>query len=97
MPTFISLVNWTDQGIKEVKDSPNRIEAAKAALREMGGEIKDIYITSGQYDLVVISDVPDGDVMAKFLLAIGAQGRVRTTTSRAFTEGEFQKIVSDLP
>ena len=97
MPTFISLVNWTDQGIKEVKDSPNRIEAAKAALREMGGEIKDIYVTSGQYDLVVISDVPDGEVMVKFALAIGAQGRVRTTTSRAFTEGEFQKIVSDLP
>ena len=97
MPTFISYLNWTDQGIKDVKDSPNRIEAAKAALREMGGEIKDIYVTSGQYDLVVISDVPDGDVMAKFALAIGAQGRVRTTTSRAFTEGEFQKIVSDLP
>ncbi len=97
MPTFISLLNWTDQGIKEVKDSPNRIEAAKAALKEMGGEIKDIYVTSGQYDLVMISDVPDGDVMAKFSLAIGAQGRTRTTTCRAFTEGEFQKIVSDLP
>ena len=66
-------------------------------MESPGGEIKDIYVTSGQYDLVVISDVPDGDVMAKFLLAIGAQGRVRTATSRAFTEGEFQKIVSDLP
>ena len=97
MPTFISFVNWTDQGIKNIKDSPNRSEAAKALLREMGGEIKDIYYTSGQYDFVVIADAPDGDVMAKFVLAAGALGNVRTTTSRAFTEDEFQKMVSDLP
>ncbi len=97
MPTFISFVNWTDQGIKNIKDSPNRSEAAKALLREMGGEIKDIYYTSGQYDFVVIADAPDGDVMAKFALAVGAWGNVRTTTCRAFTESEFQKMVSDLP
>ncbi len=97
MPTYISLLNWTDQGIKEVKDSPNRLEAAKAMLREMGGEIKDIYVTSGQYDMVVIADVPDGDVMAKFVLAAGALGNIRSQTSRAFTEEEFQKMVSDLP
>jgi len=97
MPTFICFVNWTDQGIKNIKDSPNRAEAARAALKAMGGEIKDIYVTSGQYDLVLIAEVPDGDVMAKFALAVGAQGNVRTTTCRAFTEDEFQKIVSDLP
>ena len=97
MPTFISFVNWTEQGIKNVKDAPNRFEAAKAALKELGGEIKDIYVTNGQYDILVIADVPDGDVMAKFALAIGAQGNVRTTTCRGFTEGEFQKLVSDLP
>ncbi len=97
MPTFISLVNWTDQGIKNVKDAPNRLEAARAAFKAMGGEIKDVYVTSGQYDIVVIADAPDGDVMAKFALAIGAQGNVRTATNRAFTEDEFQKIVSDLP
>ncbi len=97
MPTFISFVNWTDQGIKEVKDSPNRIEAARAALKGLGGEVKDIYVTTGQYDILVIVDAPDGDVMAKFALAIGAQGNVRTTTCRGFTEGEFQKIVSNLP
>ncbi len=54
MPTFISFVNWTDQGIKNVKDSPNRVEAAKAVLRELGGEVKDIYVTSGQYSFHVI-------------------------------------------
>ena len=97
MPTFISFVNWTEQGIRNVKDAPNRFEAAKAALKEMGGEVKDIYVTTGQYDIVVIADAPDGDTMAKFALAMGARGNVRTATSRAITEAEFQKIVSDLP
>ena len=97
MPTFISLLNWTDQGIKNVKDAPHRAEAAKALLKELGGEIKDVYVTTGQYDILLISDAPDGDVMAKFALAVGAQGNVRTTTCRGFTEGEFQKIGSELP
>ncbi len=97
MPTFISYVNWTDQGIKNVKDAPNRAEAAKAALKALGGEVKEIYVTTGQYDLLVIAEAPDGDVMAKFALAVGAQGNVRTTTCRGFTENEFQKIVSELP
>ncbi len=97
MPTFISYVNWTDQGIKNVKDAPNRAEAAKAALKALGGEVKEIYVTTGQYDLLVIAEAPDGDVMAKFALAVAVQGNVRTTTCRGFTEDEFQKIVSDLP
>jgi uncharacterized protein with GYD domain len=97
MPTFISFVNWTDQGIKNVKDAPNRLEAARAALKGLGGEVKDVYVTNGQYDMVVIADAPDGDAMATFALAVGAQGNVRTETVRGFTEGEFQKIVSNLP
>ncbi len=97
MTTFISFVNWTDQGIKNVKEAPNRLEAARAALKGVGGEIKDVYITNGRYDIVVIADAPDGDAMATFALAIGAQGNVRTETVRGFTEGEFQKIVSNLP
>ena len=97
MPTFISFLNWTDQGIKNVKDAPNRAEAAKAALKKLGGEIKDVYVTTGQYDVLLIADAPDGDVMAKFVLAVGALGNVRTTTCRGFTEAEFQKMVSDLP
>ena len=97
MPTFISYVNWTDQGIKNVKDAPNRLEAARAALKGLGGEVKDVYVTNGRYDMVVIADAPDGDAMATFALAVGAQGNVRTETVRGFTEGEFQKIVLNLP
>jgi uncharacterized protein with GYD domain len=63
----------------------------------MGGEVKNLYITSGDHDLVCIAEVPNGDVMAKFALAVAAQGNVRTSTVRAWTEAEFAKIVADLP
>jgi len=97
MATFISFLNWTEQGIQNVKDAPNRAEAARAALKNLGGEIKDIYLTTGEYDLLVIVDLPDGADMAKFALAIGQQGNVRTTTVRGFSEDEFYKILDDLP
>lgn len=97
MPTFISFINWTDQGIRNIKEAPQRAEAAKALLRDMGGEVKDIYLTSGDQDIVFIAEVPDGDVMAKFALAVASQGNVRTRTVRAWTESDFAKMVADLP
>ncbi len=97
MPTFIIFLNWTDQGIRNVKEAPHRAEAARALLKDMGGEIKDVYITSGDQDIVLIADAPDGDVIAKFALALAAQGNVRTSTVRAWSESEFAKIVADLP
>ncbi len=97
MPTFISYWNWTDQGIRSVKDAPNRAEAARAALKNLGGEFKDIYITTGQYDLLAIIDLPDAEAMAKFALTLAQQGNVRSTTVRGFTEEEFRSIVADLP
>lgn len=97
MPTFISFLNWTDQGIRNVKDAPNRAEAARATLKSLGAELKDVYVTTGDHDILLIVDAPDGDVMAKFALAIGGQGNVRTKTVRGFSEDEFQKIVADLP
>ncbi len=78
-------------------EAPKRAEAAKAARKKLGGEIKEVYVTTGQYDVLLIAEAPDGDVMAKFALAVGALGNVRTTTCRGFTEGEFQKMISDLP
>ncbi len=97
MPTFISYLNWTDQGIRGVKDAPNRAEAARAAIKNLGGEIKDIYLTTGQYDLLVIIDLPDADSMAKFALTIGQQGNIRSTTVRGFTEEEFLNLIDELP
>ncbi len=97
MPTFISYLNWTEQGIRNVKDAPNRAEAARAAIKKLGGEIKDIYLTTGQYDLLAIVDLPDADAMAKFALILAQQGNVRSTTVRGFTEDEFRDIIADLP
>ncbi len=97
MQTFISYLNWTDQGIRDVKNAPNRIEAALAAVKNLGGELKDFYMTTGQYDFLLIADLPDAEAMAKFSLALAQQGNVRTTTVRGFTEAEFYSIVDDLP
>ena len=97
MPTFISYLNWTEQGIRNLKGAPDRAEAARAAIKNLGGEIKDIYLTTGQYDLLVITDLPDGESMAKFSLTLAQQGNVRSTTVRGFPEDEFRDIIADLP
>ena len=97
MLTFITFINFTDQGIKNVKESPKRIRAGKAMLKKMGGRVKQVYLTSGDYDAVLIAEVPNGDVMAKFAMALGSLGNVRTTTVRAWPEAEFKKMVSELP
>ncbi len=97
MPTFISYVNYTDQGIRDLKEAPNRVEAARAVLKNLGGEVKDIYLTTGQYDLLVIVDAPDAEALAKFSLTVAQMGNVRTTTVRGFTEDEYYSIVADLP
>lgn len=97
MPTFISFLNWTDQGIRNVRDAPHRAEAARSLLGTMGGEVKTMYITSGEHDILLVAEAPDGDTMAKFALAVATQGNVRTHTVQAWTEAEFGKLVSQLP
>ncbi len=97
MPTFMTFVNWTDQGIKNIKQAPVRMEAAKELLRSLGGEPKATYVLTGRHDVAVISEAPDGEILARFALAVSAQGNVRTETVRAFTEEEFTAIVADLP
>lgn len=97
MPTYIVLSSYTDQGIRNVKDSPKRLDAAKKLLKDLGGELKEFYLTMGSYDIVVVADAPSDEVAAKFALAVGSLGNVRTTTLRAFPEGEYRKIVAGLP
>lgn len=97
MPTFISFVSWTDQGMRNIKEAPGRGKAARALLEKLGGSVKQIYLTSGSQDIVLIADVPDGDVMAKFALAVGAQGNVRTNTVRAWSEEEMAKFIAEIP
>ena len=96
MPTYISLLNYTEQGIKNIKESPARLDAARDLFKTMGAELKAFYLVSGEYDAVCITEAPDGDTLAKVMLTLGSKGNVRTKTFRAFTEDEFRKIVSSL-
>jgi len=97
MALFIVTINWTEQGIRGVKDAPKRGQAAKDLAKKFGAEIKQIYLTSGDSDLLVIIEAPSGDAIAKLAITLGAQGNIRTRTVRAWTEAEFMKIVSELP
>jgi uncharacterized protein with GYD domain len=94
---FILSINFTDQGIRGIKDIPKRSQAARELAKKVGVEIKQVYLTSGESDLVVMVEAPNGDNIAKFALALGMQGNARTRTARAWTETEFQKLVSELP
>ncbi len=97
MPTFICFLNWTEQGAKSAKDTSKRHQAASAAAQKLGGRLLSGYITTGQYDVVATLEMPSGEAMAKFVMAIAASGNARTTTVRAFTPEEFARIVADTP
>ena len=94
---FIMSINFTDQGIRNIKDAPKRTQAARDLAKKVGCEIKQVYMTSGDSDLVALVETSNGDNIAKFALALGMLGNVRTRTVRAWTETEFQKLVSELP
>lgn len=94
---FILSMNFTDQGIRAIKDAPKRAAAARELAKKVGVEIKNVFLTSGESDLVAIVETPNGDTMAKFALALGSLGNVRTRTARAWTQDEYQKLVSELP
>src|SRR5215472_3556818 len=96
VPAYVMLANWTDQGARQVKDSPKRLDAAKKALVEMGGEFKSIYMTMGDYDLVAIYEAPDDAVAARFTLVLGMLGTVRTRTLKAFPEATYREIIASL-
>jgi uncharacterized protein with GYD domain len=91
------MLRYTQQGISSAKNAPARIDAAKEAYKKAGGELKAIYLTMGQYDLVVIAEMPNDETVARMALALGAQGNIRSETMRAFTETEFRKIAGSLP
>jgi len=97
MPTYIHLVQWTQKGIESVKESPDRLDAARKAARAVGGELKEFYLVMGRYDMVVLGEYPDDEAGAKVGLSIGSGGSVRTETLRAFTEDEYRKIIAALP
>src|SRR5260370_32943661 len=97
MPTFMMSLNWTDQGIRAVKDSPKRSEHARELAKKVGVEIKHLYLTSGDTDLVIFVDAPNGDNVAKFALAVSSLGNVRTRPGCAWAADEYRNRNSELP
>src|ERR1700744_4722456 len=97
MPTFIIMLSWTEQGIRNVKDSPKRLQAAREAAKKLGVEIKQAFLTNGEFDLLAIMETADGNNVAKLALALGAQGNLRSHTVRAWPEAEYVKLMSELP
>jgi len=96
MPTYVSLITWPAQGIRKIKDSPKRLDAVKKVLKGLGGELKSFYMTQGAFDAMLILELPDDRALAKFLLKTGSAGNVRTTTVRAYPEGEYRTIMEGL-
>jgi uncharacterized protein with GYD domain len=96
MPTYIALANWTDRGAQQVTESPQRVDLARKALQEMGGEFRTLYMTMGDYDLVLLYEAPDDAVAARFTLMLGQLGTVRTRTLKAFPEAAFREIINSL-
>ena len=93
MPHFVTLLNYTHQGMAKIKESPARLDAAKKAAERAGGKIHAWYLTMGRHDAVLISEFPNDDAAAKFMLSVGALGNVTTETLKAFNEAEYRKIV----
>jgi uncharacterized protein with GYD domain len=95
MPTFVGRLSWTtDQGVRTVKDTSKGIQTARKRAKTLGIEIKHVFLTTGEFDILASADAKDGDSMAKMA---GAEGNVHTRTIRAWTEPEIAKLISELP
>lgn len=97
MPTYVTLIRYTEQGIKAFKDLPSRLEETRKAGEAVGAKLVAFYLTMGQYDAVVVSEAPDDETVATLALAAGGRGNVRTETLRAFTEDEAKKLAAAVP
>jgi uncharacterized protein with GYD domain len=96
MATYIILANLTDQGIRNIKDSPKREDAFRKLCEKVGARVKDVYRTMGRYDVAAIVDAPDDVSMNAILYSLGALGNIRTETLRAFTRPETDAAVAKM-
>jgi uncharacterized protein with GYD domain len=97
MPTYVLLMKITDQGAKDIKGAPKRIEEAIKGFQALGGKMLCFYAVTGKYDYLAIGECPNDEVAMTFGLGLAARGTVRLTTLKAFTKEEFTNIVSKLP
>ncbi len=94
MPTYVSLIKWTDQGIRNVKDSPKRLDDFKKALEAVGGKVVGFYLTMGRYDMVLIVESPSDEVSAALVLGTASHGNIQTETMKAFPEDQYREIMA---
>jgi uncharacterized protein with GYD domain len=94
---FMLSGKFTDQGVRGIKDAPKRAQAARDLAKKVGVEIKNVYMTTGDTDLVIFVEAPNGDNAVKFAIALGMQGNLHTKTARAWPMDDFMKLVSELP
>ena len=97
MATYISFLNFTEQGVKTIKDLPARIAAGRQAFEANGGKLIQYYLTMGAQDAVVVYEAPDDETVASIALATAGLGNLRTTSMRAFTEVEIPGVLSKMP
>jgi uncharacterized protein with GYD domain len=96
MPTYINLNSWTDQGIRNIKEAPQRIDAFKKAVAAVGGKVVGFYVTMGKYDIITIVEAPSDEAIANIALGTGSKGSIRTETMKAFTEDQFRNMLTKL-
>jgi uncharacterized protein with GYD domain len=97
MPTYITLLKWTPQGLQNVKQSPSRVDAARKAFQVVGVTMKSFFMVTGRYDMVAVVEAPDDAALAKALLATTSMGSITSETCRAFSEDEYRQIIAGLP
>jgi uncharacterized protein with GYD domain len=96
MTTYIMLAKWTEQGIRNAKESPQRLDKMRQLLKDMGGDLRYFFLTMGKYDLAAIYEAPDDAVAARFNLQMGMLGNIRTETLKAFPEPAYREIMRSL-
>jgi uncharacterized protein with GYD domain len=97
MPRYVSLIDWTQQGVANFKDTVDRYEAAEQQFEQLGVRFTDVYWTLGEHDIVAVVEAPDDETATAALLAVSAQGHIRTKTMRAFSRDEMRAVIDKAP
>ena len=97
MPSYITLWEYTQQGVETIRESPGRIDTIEEMFEEMGGELQDYYMLMGQYDTITISEFPDDETAAQAILAVTEQGNVTSETLKAFSREATRGLIDGLP
>jgi uncharacterized protein with GYD domain len=97
MAKYILLANWTDQGIRNIKDSAKRLDTGLALAKQQGCVYENFFMTMGSFDMVSVIEAPDDETLAKHVLTVAAGGNLRTVTLKAFPEDSYRSIIANLP